>query len=138
MQRTLIFLKPDVYENKIIGKVIDEIEQQKGFSIVNMKMFRLNEKEAKDFYSVHKDKPFYSDLSDYICRGPIIAMVIEGEGVISMMRELMGNTDPTKAEKNTIRGKYGSSLDSNVLHGSDSKESAEKEIPFFFSKRELL
>lgn len=138
LQRTLIFLKPDVFENKIIGKVIAEIEQHKGFKIVAMRMFNLSKKQAEAFYAVHREKKFFDDLTKYITRGPIVAMVVEGDDVIPQMRTLMGKTNPSEADKNTLRGKFGASLDSNVIHGSDSLESALIEIPFFFSKRELV
>lgn len=137
LQRTLIFLKPDVFEKKIIGKVINEIEQHKGFHIVAMRMFCLSKKQAEAFYAVHKGKKFFDDLTKYVTRGPIVAIVVEGNDVIVQMRNLMGKTNPVEADKNTLRGKFGSSLDANVIHGSDSEASAEIEIPFFFSKREL-
>lgn len=132
IQKTLIFLKPDVYEKNIIGEVISEIEDQKRYKILEMKMVRLNQMQAEDFYKVHREKPFFKDLAKYVCRGPIIAILIEGENVIPEMRKLMGATNPIDAEKDTIRGKFGESLDSNVVHGSDSEESAKVEIPFFF------
>lgn len=138
LQRTLIFLKPDVFETKAIGKVINEIEQHKGFTIVAMRMFKLSKKKAEAFYAVHKGKKFFDDLTKYVTRGPIIAVVVEGNDVIVQMRTLMGKTNPQEADKNTIRGKFGSSLDSNVIHGSDSEASANDEIPFFFSKMELV
>ncbi len=136
-QRTLIFLKPDVFENKVMGKVISEIEQHKGFKIVAMRMFNLSKKQAEAFYAVHKEKKFFDDLTKYVTRGPILALVVEGVDVIAQMRTFMGKTNPAEADKNTLRGKFGSSLDSNVIHGSDSEDSALNEIPFFFSKREL-
>lgn len=138
IERTLIFLKPDVYEKGIIGRVIAEIEKQKGFHIVAFKMMRLNRKQCEKFYEVHKGKPFYASLADYISRGPIVTMVVEGENVIERMRDFMGATDPKKAIKETLRGQFGESLDANVIHGSDSLESAKKEIPFFFTEYELL
>jgi nucleoside-diphosphate kinase len=137
-QRTLIFLKPDVFENKVVGKVINEIENHKGFTIVAMRKFHLSKKQAEEFYKVHKGKKFFDDLVKYITRGPILAMIVEGDDVIVQMRSLMGKTDPKEADKNSLRGKFGSSLDANVIHGSDSEPSAKDEIPFFFSKREML
>ena len=137
MEKTLIFLKPDIYKKKLIGKVINDIEQK--FSIIEIKLFKLERKKIEEFYSVHKGKDFFTGLIDYISSGPIVAMVIEGENIISNMRKFMGNTDPAKADKGSLRGKYGQSFDSNVIHGSDSKESSIKEIPFFFPKyKEIL
>ncbi|KPK32679.1 MAG: hypothetical protein AMS24_03470 [Chlamydiae bacterium SM23_39] len=135
MEKTLIFLKPDVYEKRILGKVISAIEDQKKYNILEMRMDRLNEERAREFYSVHKEKPFFKDLVKYVCRGPILVMLLEGRDVISGIRKFMGDTDPLKADKNTLRGKFGESLDSNVIHGSDSKESAKKEISFFFPEK---
>jgi nucleoside-diphosphate kinase len=132
IQKTLIFLKPDVYEKNIIGKVISEIEEQKRYKILEMKMVRLNQTQAENFYKVHREKPFFKDLVKYVCRGPIVPILIEGEDAIKEMRKLMGATNPIDAKKDTIRGKFGESLDANVVHGSDSEESAKIEIPFFF------
>lgn len=134
MEKTLIFLKPDVYEKRIIGKVISEIENQKKYDILDMKMVKLTKQQAEEFYSVHRGKPFFKDLTKYVCRGPIIAILLEGKDAISNIRKFMGNTDPLKADKNSLRGKFGESLDSNVLHGSDSEESAKREIAFFFTE----
>ena len=100
-------------------------------------MLQLTKTQAEAFYIVHKGKPFYDDLTNYVTRGPIVAMLLEGENLIPRVREFMGNTNPPDAAKDSIRGKYGSSLDANVVHGSDSPESAAKEIPFFFSQLEI-
>jgi len=137
-ERTLIFMKPDVFEKRIMGKVLHEIEKRDDFKIIAMCYTRLNKEQAETFYAVHRGKPFYGDLVAYVTRGPVFAMVIEGEKAIEKMRELMGATNPTEAKGDTIRGMYGESLDANVVHGSDSPESAEIEIPFFFSKRSLI
>ena len=132
IEKTLIFLKPDVFEKKIIGKVIGDIENEGKFTILRMEMVNMTKERAKEFYSVHKSKPFYDGLINYVTRGPIVSMLIEGENVIPEMRKFMGDTDPRKAEKDTLRGKYGEDLDNNVLHGSDSEESFQKEVKFFF------
>jgi nucleoside-diphosphate kinase len=132
IEKTLIFLKPDVFEKKIIGKVISDIEGEGKFTILGIKMVNMTEEEAQKFYSVYKGKPFYEGLVSYVTRGPIVVMLIGGENVISEMRKFMGDTDPRKAEDNTLRGKYGEDLDNNVLHGSDSGESFQKEVKFFF------
>lgn len=130
MEKTLIFLKPDIYKKKLLGKVIHDVEQK--FSIVAMQLFQLNKKKVEEFYSMHKGKDFFQDLTTYISSGPIVAMVLQGEDIIARVREFMGNTDPKKASKNSLRGKYGESFSSNVIHGSDSKESAKREMLFFF------
>jgi nucleoside-diphosphate kinase len=132
IEKTLIFLKPDVFEKKIIGKVIGDIEKEGKFTILGIKMVNMTREEAEEFYSVHKGKPFYEGLVSYVTRGPVVALLIEGEGAISKMREFMGDTDPRKAKKDTLRGKYGEDMDNNVLHGSDSRESFQKEVKFFF------
>ncbi|NGX54761.1 MAG: Nucleoside diphosphate kinase [Chlamydiae bacterium] len=130
-QKTLVFLKPDTFENKIVGEVIAEFEKK--FNIVSMKMVKLTKEDAKQFYAVHKEKPFYEDLATYASRGPVVALLLEGEkDFIPQVRKFMGATNPPEADKDTIRGKFGSSLDANVVHGSDSPESAAVEIPFFF------
>ncbi len=129
-QQTLLILKPDVYEKKIIGKVLAEIEVK--FNITRLKMLRFSRKDAENFYSIHQDKPFFNDLINYITRDKILAMLIEGEDVIEKVRTFIGATDPTTAEEGTLRNKFGTSLESNVVHASDSLESAKKEIPFFF------
>jgi nucleoside-diphosphate kinase len=134
---TLVFLKPDTFETKVVGKVIADFEAK--FPIRAIKMMKLNKTQAEEFYAVHKGKPFYDSLTNYIARGPIVAMILEGDdSLIEEVRTFMGNTNPEKAEEGTIRQKYGQSLDANVVHGSDSFESATKEIPFFFSCYELL
>jgi nucleoside-diphosphate kinase len=132
IEKTLIFLKPDVFEKKIIGKVISDIEGEGKFTILGIRMVNMTEEEAKEFYGVHREKPFYEGLVNYVTRGPIVAMLLEGENVILEMRKFMGDTDPKKAKGETLRGKYGEDLDNNVLHGSDSEESFQKEVKFFF------
>ena len=129
-QKTVVFLKPDTFENKIVGEVVSEFEKK--FTIRSMKMMHLSQEQAAQFYSVHHGKPFFDDLTKYVTRGPIVALLLEGEDIITRVRTFMGQTNPQEADKDTIRGKYGSSLDANVVHGSDSPESAAVEIPFFF------
>jgi nucleoside-diphosphate kinase len=137
MDMTLTFLKPDVFEKNLYGKVIAEIESH-GIKIIAAKMLRLTKKQAGHFYKVHEGKKFYEDLVSYVTRGPIMVLVLAGENVISKYRHLMGATDPAKATHETIRGKYGSSLENNVVHGSDSPEAAKEEISFFFNALEIL
>lgn len=136
-QKTLVFFKPDVFETKCCGKVISEFEAN-NITIIAQKTLRLKKEEAEEFYRVHRGKPFYDGLVQYVTRGQILAMVLEGDDVIARVRKLMGATNPKDADKDTIRGKYGASLDANVIHGSDSVEATQYEIPFFFSHLELM
>ncbi len=137
MERTLSIIKPDGVEKGLIGEIIKRFEDE-GIKIRAMKMIHLSKEEAKRFYIVHKDKPFYDSLTDYMSSGPIVAMVLEGENVIERNREIMGATDPKKAAPGTIRNLYGENIERNVIHGSDSPESAEREIKFFFSDLEIF
>ncbi len=132
MERTLSIIKPDGVRKNIIGEVISFFEK-KGLRVTVLKMLWLSKKEAKGFYVVHKDRPFYDSLTTFMASGPIVAMVLEGENAIERTRELMGATNPEEAAKETIRGDFGESIEANVVHGSDSKESAAFEIPYFFS-----
>ncbi|HFC97808.1 MAG TPA: nucleoside-diphosphate kinase [Thermosulfurimonas dismutans] len=137
MERTLALVKPDGVARNLIGEVLRFFEQA-GLRIVAMKMLRLSKKEAQEFYNVHRDKPFYDSLTDYMSSGPIVALVLEGENAISRCREIMGATNPAEAAEGTIRKSLGLDKEKNTVHGSDSPESAAREIAFFFSERELL
>ncbi len=137
MQRTLMFLKPDTFETRNVGRVIEQIEAH-GFKVLAMRMFKLDQDIAGRFYAVHKGKPFFEDLVRYVSRGPVLALVLYGENAIFRVREMMGTTDPKKADSTSIRGRFGSSLDNNVVHGSDGVETAKEEIAFFFSEKEIL
>ena len=136
MERTLVLIKPDALKRDLVGEVINRFERQ-GLRLVSIKMLRLNESEAMAFYAVHKDKPFFKELVNYMSSGPIVAMVLEGEGAIGRVREIMGATDPNEAKAGTIRGDLGINKTENTVHGSDSKESAALEISFFFSQYDL-
>ena len=136
MERTLVLIKPDALKRDLVGEVINRFERQ-GLRLVSIKMLRLNESEAMAFYAVHKDKPFFKELVNYMSSGPIVAMVLEGEGAIGRVREIMGATDPNEAKAGTIRRDLGINKTENTVHGSDSKESAALEISFFFSQYEL-
>lgn len=131
MERTLVLIKPDGVERKIVGKIISHIEDA-GFGIVNMRMVHLSKGDAEKFYSVHKAKPFFRKLIDFVTKDRIVAIELEGENVIKRVRSLIGMTDPKKAEKGTIRGKYGLDETVNTVHASDSSETARREIEFFF------
>ncbi len=137
MERTLVMIKPDAVERNLIGKIISIFEEN-GLKVVALKKTKLSKDQAKAFYIVHKEKPFYESLTDYMSSGPIIAMVLEGENAIQKVREIMGATDPKEAKEGTIRKLFGIDKEKNSVHGSDSPESAAKEIPFFFSEYELI
>jgi len=137
MERTLSIIKPDGVSKGLIGEVIKRFEAE-GLKIVAMKMVRLTLKEAEQFYSVHREKPFFKSLTSFMSSGPIVAMVLEGENAIERNRQLMGATDPKKASDRTIRKEFGDNIEKNIVHGSDSAETAQKEIQFFFSSLEIM
>jgi len=137
MERTLSIIKPDAVSRGVMGKIINRFESE-GIRIVAAKMVKLTKEEAKAFYAVHKDKPFYDSLTDFMSSGPIMVMVLEGENVILRNRSIMGATNPKQAEPGTIRFEFGTDVEKNAVHGSDSPETAAKEIAFFFSEHELV
>jgi len=137
VERTLSIIKPDGVKKGVIGEVIRRFEKE-GFRIAALKMVRMTKEQAKAFYAVHKDKPFYDSLTDFMSSGPIVVMVLEGENAIARNREIMGATDPSKAAPGTIRAEFASDVEKNIVHGSDAPETARQEISFFFSEYELL
>ncbi|MSN96454.1 nucleoside-diphosphate kinase [Campylobacter sp. FMV-PI01] len=137
MQQTLSIIKPDAVKKGVVGKIIDRFESN-GLRIAATKKLWLSKCEASKFYAVHKDRPFFNDLVEFMTSGPVVVMVLEGENAVVKNRELMGATDPKQAEKGTIRADFADSIDANAIHGSDSIENANIEIAFFFSKREIL
>ncbi len=137
VERTLMLIKPDAVKKGVEGEIIAHV-QKKGFKLIGLKKLKLTKEQAKQFYIVHKDRPFYEELTDFMSSGPIVAMVWEGEDAIARIREIMGATNPEEAEEGTLRKLYGTNIGENAVHGSDSKESAEYEIPFFFSRLELV
>lgn len=137
MERTLVMIKPDGVKRNIIGKIINIFEEN-NLKVIAIKKIKLSKTEAKNFYIVHKDRPFYESLTDYISSGPVVVMVLEGKDAIKRVREIMGATDPQQAEEGTIRKLFGINKEMNTVHGSDSIESAKKEIGFFFSEYELI
>ncbi len=137
VERTLILLKPDAVQRGLIGEIIGRIERR-GLKIVGMKMMRVTPELAERHYGEHKGKPFYEPLVRFITSAPIVAMVVEGPQAISVMRAMMGKTDAKQADPGTIRGDYGLSNRHNLMHGSDSPESAEREIALFFNSEELF
>lgn len=137
MERTFIMIKPDGVERKLIGEIIKRFEA-KGFTLVGAKLMNLTEEIAKQHYQEHKDKPFFGDLIKFITSGPVFAMVWEGEAVIKIARQMIGDTNPQDAIPGTIRGDYAVVLRHNIIHGSDSVASAEREINLFFQPEELI
>jgi nucleoside-diphosphate kinase len=136
MERTLSIIKPDGVKKNLIGEVIKRFEKR-GLRIVALKMLRISKDDAKGFYIVHKEKPFYESLTSFMSEGPTAVMVIEGENAINKVREIMGATNPKDAAPGTIRADFASDIEHNIVHGSDSRESASYEIPFFFSAIEI-
>lgn len=136
MEKTLSIIKPDGVRKGLIGEVIKRFEAE-GLKIVAMKMLQLTQREAEKFYSVHKGKSFFESVTTFMFSDPIVAMVLEGENAIEKNRQLMGATDPKKALEGTIRREFGDNIEKNILHGSDSTETAQEEIQFFFSSLEI-
>ncbi len=137
MERTLIILKPDALSNKHVGHILTKIEEN-GFRIIGLKLVQMSRYDAEKFYEVHKNRPFYNDLCNYMSSGPVIVGVLEAENAVQKWRDLIGATDPKEAKEGTIRKLYATSKEANAVHGSDSVENAIKEIYYFFSERELL
>ena len=133
IEQTLSIIKPDATERNLENK-IKFFFKEKDLKILKSKKVLITKEEAADFYKAHQTKPFYEDLCNYLSSGPIVVMILEGEGAISKNRQIIGNTDPLKAEEGTLRKMYGLSIDKNSVHGSDSLESAKTEIGFFFDK----
>jgi nucleoside-diphosphate kinase len=136
VERTLSIIKPDAVAKNVIGRIYTRFEQA-GLKIVAARMKWLSRAEAEGFYAVHKDRPFFKDLVDFMTSGPVIIQVLEGEDAIQKNRDLMGATDPRKAAKGTIRADFAQSIDANAVHGSDSPQSASAEIAYFFPKQEI-
>jgi len=130
-ERTLSIIKPDAVAKNVIGKIYSRFESA-GLKIVASQMRHLSRREAEQFYAVHKDRPFFKDLVDFMISGPVMVQVLEGEGAIAKNRELMGATDPKKAAAGTIRADFADSIDANAVHGSDAPETAAVEVAFFF------
>jgi len=136
-ERTFAMIKPDSVEKNYTGAIIEKITSS-GFKIVAIRMKILTEKEAKEFYFIHKEKPFFDDLIAYITRGPIIAIALEKENAVNDFRTLIGSTNPEEAAEGTIRKLYAESISTNAIHGSDSNENAQKEILFHFNKKDIF
>ena len=133
VEQTLSIIKPDAVKKNVVGKIIARFEAA-GLRVVEARMVHLSRKEAEGFYAVHRERPFFKDLVDFMISGRVLVQVLEGENAIAKNRELMGATDPKKAAKGTIRADFADSIDANAVHGSDSPENAGKEIAYFFPK----
>jgi nucleoside-diphosphate kinase len=137
MERSFLMVKPDGVSRGLIGEVISRVEER-GLRIVAMKMLRMDDKLAKKLYAEHKGKPFFEGLISFITSGPAVAMVVEGKDAVEILRSMIGKTDPKEASPGTIRGDFGIDVGRNIVHASDSLESAKKEIDLFFSSGEIL
>jgi nucleoside-diphosphate kinase len=136
IERTLSIIKPDGVGRNLIGEVLSRFEKA-GLKVIAARMMQLSQKEAEGFYAVHRERPFFKDRVEFMTSGPVLVQVLEGEGAIARNREVMGATDPKKADKGTIRADLASSIDENVVHGSDAADTAAREISYFFREIEV-
>ncbi|EAH4640297.1 nucleoside-diphosphate kinase [Campylobacter jejuni] len=136
MEKTLSIIKPDAVKKGVIGKILDRFESN-GLRIAAMKKVQLSKEQAENFYAVHKKRPFFKDLVEFMISGPVVVSVLEGEGAVLKNRDLMGATNPKEAKAGTIRADFAESIDANAVHGSDSLENAKIEIDFFFKPNEI-
>ncbi|KQI21822.1 nucleoside-diphosphate kinase, partial [Campylobacter coli] len=136
MEKTLSIIKPDAVKKGVIGKILDRFESN-GLRIAAMKKVQLSKEQAEAFYAVHKERPFFKDLVEFMISGPVVVSVLEGEGAVLKNRDLMGATNPKEAQPGTIRADFAESIDANAVHGSDSLENAKIEIEFFFKSNEI-
>ncbi len=137
LQRTLTIVKPDAVAKGVTGEILSRFEKA-GLEIVALKKLRLSKEQARGFYAVHKERPFYGELVEFMTSGPVVVGVLEGPDAIAKNRQLMGPTDSTKAEPGTIRGDFGTDIERNAVHGSDAPETARVEIAYFFNAMEIL
>lgn len=135
-ERTLSIIKPDAVAKNAIGDIISRFEKA-GLNVVACKMVNLSQEKAEGFYAEHRERPFFNDLVSFMTSGPVVVQVLEGDNAIAKNRELMGATDPKKADPGTIRADFASSIDANAVHGSDAPESAQREVAYFFSDDEI-
>jgi nucleoside-diphosphate kinase len=136
VQRTFSIIKPDAVARNVVGKIVSRFESN-GLKVVACRMKHLSRQEAEGFYAVHRERPFFKDLVEFMISGPVLLQVLEGEDAIAKNRELMGATDPKKADAGTIRADFAASIDANAVHGSDAPETAAQEIAFFFPASEI-
>ena len=137
IERTLSIIKPDAVAKNVIGNIIARFEKS-GLKVVAAKMLHVTQAQAEAVYEVHRERPFYRDLVNFMISGPVVVQVLEGENAIMKNREVMGATDPKQAEPGTIRSDFAESIDANAVHGSDAPETAEKEVAFFFEANEIF
>ena len=136
MEKTLSIIKPGAVKKGVIGKILDRFESN-GLRIAAMKKVQLSKEQAENFYAVHKERPFFKDLVEFMISGPVVVSILEGEGAVLKNRDLMGATNPKEAKAGTIRADFAESIDANAVHGSDSLENAKIEIEFFFKPNEI-
>ncbi|ENH3799780.1 nucleoside-diphosphate kinase [Campylobacter jejuni] len=136
MEKTLSIIKPDAVKKGVIGKILDRFESN-GLRIAAMKKVQLSKEQAENFYAVHKERPFFKDLVEFMISGPVVVSILEGEGAVLKNRDLMGATNPKEAKAGTIRADFAESIDANAVHGSDNLENAKIEIEFFFKPNEI-
>lgn len=137
MERTFIMIKPDGVQRNLVGEIVSRFET-KGFTLVGMKLMQVSRELAEQHYGVHKERPFFGSLVEFIISAPVVAMVWEGDGVVASARKLIGATNPLTAEPGTIRGDFGVSIGRNIIHGSDAIETAQSEIALWFKEEELV
>ena len=137
IERTLAIVKPNATRRNLVGDVVAMFEEG-GLTVRALRVLRLSRAQAEAFYAVHAERPFYGSLVEFMCSAPVVPVVLEGEGAIGRCRDIMGATDPAKAEEGTIRKRFGESIQDNAVHGSDSPENAAKEVAFFFSEADLI
>ena len=135
-QKTFSIIKPDGVRQRVAGKVLARLEAE-GFTILGMKFIHLSKKDAEGFYAVHSERPFFGSLTDFMSSGPSVVLVLERDNAITHLRDVMGATDPAKADDGTLRKEYATGIEANIIHGSDSPESAAIEIPYFFNALEI-
>lgn len=136
MERTLSIIKPDGVEKKVIGEILSRFEKN-GLNIVAMKRINLTKSDAEGFYAIHRERPFFGSLTDFMSRGPIVVLVLEGEDAIAKNRQIMGATNPEEADEGTIRKDFATNIEENTVHGSDAPETAAFEISYFFNALEI-
>lgn len=137
MEQTFVIIKPNAMKKQKAGAIIKKF-QQAGLSVAGLKMLQISESQCREFYREHQDRPFFQSLVEFISSAPVIVMALQGEGAVLKVREVMGDTDPKKAQPGTLRHEYGDSIGENAVHGSDSLDSAKREIDLFFSSQELF
>ena len=137
MERTFAIIKPDVVERRLVGKIVARIEDA-GFTIRGMRMHHLTKKEAQGFYAVHRERPFFAGLTDFMSSGPVVLLALEAPDAIKKWRTLMGATDPAKADAGTLRKEFGTNIERNAMHGSDAADTAAFELGYFFRGMEMI